>query len=117
MLAAVIFGLAWVVSAILVRLIRAWAEHQAILDHPNERSSQSAPTPHGGGIAIVVITLAGSMFWDDAALRDRGRRRAGHRRRQLDRRPSPSPSYAAPRRANRRRASGGHPLYAACVGA
>lgn len=63
MLAAVIFGLAWVLSAILVRLIRAWAEHQAILDHPNERSSHTAPTPRGGGIAIVLITLAGSAFW------------------------------------------------------
>ena len=63
MLAAVIFGLAWVVSAILVRLIRAWAEHQAILDHPNERSSHTAPTPRGGGIAIVLLTLAGSAFW------------------------------------------------------
>jgi UDP-N-acetylmuramyl pentapeptide phosphotransferase/UDP-N-acetylglucosamine-1-phosphate transferase len=63
MLAAVIFGLAWVLSAILVRLIRAWAEQKAILDHPNERSSHTAPTPRGGGIAIVLITLAGSAFW------------------------------------------------------
>jgi UDP-N-acetylmuramyl pentapeptide phosphotransferase/UDP-N-acetylglucosamine-1-phosphate transferase len=63
MLAAVIFGLAWVVSAILVRLIRAWAEHKAILDHPNERSSHTAPTPRGGGIAIVLVTLGGSALW------------------------------------------------------
>ena|SRR5438876_8961532 len=63
MLAAVIFGLAWVSSAILVRLIRAWAEHKAILDHPNERSSHTAPTPRGGGIAIVLVTLGGSAFW------------------------------------------------------
>src|SRR5947207_6779470 len=63
MLAAVIFGLAWVVSAMLVRLLRAWAEHQAILDHPNERSSHTAPTPRGGGLAIVLITLAGSALW------------------------------------------------------
>src|SRR5437764_1642199 len=63
MLAAVIFGLALLVSAILVRLIRAWAERRAILDHPNERSSHTAPTPHGGGMAIVLVTLGGSAFW------------------------------------------------------
>lgn len=51
------------VSAVLVRLIRAWAEQKAILDHPNERSSHDVPKPHGGGIAIVAITLAGSAWW------------------------------------------------------
>jgi Fuc2NAc and GlcNAc transferase len=63
MLAAVVFGLALLASAILVRLIRTWAEHQAILDHPNERSSHIAPTPRGGGIAIALITLGGSALW------------------------------------------------------
>jgi Fuc2NAc and GlcNAc transferase len=35
---------------------------QGILDHPNERSSHSVPTPRGGGIAIVIsssLAIAG----------------------------------------------------------
>jgi len=63
MRALVIFGLAMLGSAVLVRLIRVWAERKAILDHPNERSSHVVPTARGGGIAIVVITLAGSALW------------------------------------------------------
>ena len=63
MRALVIFGLAWLVSAVLVLLIRDWAERKAILDHPNERSSHEVPKPRGGGIAIVLITLAGSALW------------------------------------------------------
>src|SRR5436190_22244728 len=59
MRALVIFGLAMLASAVLVRLIRA----RAVLDHPNERSSHRVPTPRGGGIAIVLITLGGSAFW------------------------------------------------------
>jgi len=30
-----------------------------LLDHPNERSSHAAPTPRGGGLAIVASFLAG----------------------------------------------------------
>ena len=41
----------------LVFLIRRWARRMAILDIPNERSSHSIPTPRGGGLAIVLITL------------------------------------------------------------
>jgi len=63
MRALVILGLAWLVSAVLVLLIRDWAERKAILDHPNERSSHEVPKPRGGGIAIVLITLAGSALW------------------------------------------------------
>jgi asparagine synthase (glutamine-hydrolysing) len=42
----------------LVFLIRRWASRMAIFDIPNERSSHTTPTPRGGGLAIVVITLA-----------------------------------------------------------
>src|SRR5688572_33119285 len=30
-----------------------------LLDRPNERSSHTTPTPRGGGIAIVLVALAG----------------------------------------------------------
>ncbi len=42
-------GVAW---------MRRWA-HQHLLDIPNERSSHSEPTPRGGGLLIVLVTLAG----------------------------------------------------------
>jgi UDP-N-acetylmuramyl pentapeptide phosphotransferase/UDP-N-acetylglucosamine-1-phosphate transferase len=63
MFAFAVFGIAILVSAALVRLIRAWAERREILDHPNERSSHVTPTPRGGGIAIVLVTLIGSAYW------------------------------------------------------
>jgi len=46
-----------VLSYIGVRGLRGWAERHRILDTPNERSSHSRPTPHGGGLAIVLVTL------------------------------------------------------------
>lgn len=54
-LGLIAFGLAcWGVA-----LLRRWAEKREILDHPNERSSHTNPTPHVGGLAIVVVTLSG----------------------------------------------------------
>jgi UDP-N-acetylmuramyl pentapeptide phosphotransferase/UDP-N-acetylglucosamine-1-phosphate transferase len=46
-------------STVFVEGIRVWAGRRQILDHPGHRSSHSTPTPRGGGIAIVVLTLAG----------------------------------------------------------
>ena len=39
--------------------VRAWATHRRILDHPEERSSHAVPTPTGGGLAIVAVTVLG----------------------------------------------------------
>jgi Fuc2NAc and GlcNAc transferase len=46
-------------SAILTGLVRAYAVRSALLDVPNERSLHGAPTPRGGGVAIVLVTIAG----------------------------------------------------------
>lgn len=43
--------------------LRQWAERWQVLDIPNERSSHMRPTPRGGGLAIVVLTLAGLISW------------------------------------------------------
>ena len=41
------------------RLILAWLLERRYLDHPNERSSHSAPVPRGGGLAVApAIVLA-----------------------------------------------------------
>ena len=37
--------------------IRRLAIRRRIIDHPNERSSHSVPTPRGGGLAIVVLVI------------------------------------------------------------
>ena len=44
----------------LTSSVRRYALHASLLDHPNERSSHTVPTPRGGGIAIVG-TFVGSL--------------------------------------------------------
>lgn len=60
-----VFGLlsAIVVSYLGVGALRNWAERHQLLDTPNKRSSHTEPTPRGGGLAIVVVTLLGVMIW------------------------------------------------------
>ena len=58
----VVSGAAWMCAYGLVAAIRLWAERRQMLDIPNERSSHTRPTPRGGGLAIVVVTLAGSWL-------------------------------------------------------
>ncbi|MGI8527156.1 MAG: glycosyl transferase [Pseudolabrys sp.] len=43
---------AWVATA----AIKPWLEHRATV-HPNSRSSHLVPTPQGGGVAVVLVTL------------------------------------------------------------
>lgn len=42
-----------------VRRFRRWSLRRRLLDVPNERSSHTAPTPRGGGLIIVIVSLAG----------------------------------------------------------
>ncbi|HEU5040585.1 MAG TPA: glycosyltransferase family 4 protein [Gemmatimonadales bacterium] len=44
-------------SWLLTGLVRGYALRRRILDHPGSRSLHAAPTPRGGGLAIVVIVL------------------------------------------------------------
>ena len=41
----------WLLTAACVKLLRA----SDLLDHPNERSNHTVPTPRGGGIAVVAV--------------------------------------------------------------
>jgi UDP-N-acetylmuramyl pentapeptide phosphotransferase/UDP-N-acetylglucosamine-1-phosphate transferase len=54
LVAAVAFVISYAGTGILVRVLRA----RAILAHPTERSSHTAPTPTGGGIAVLAGLLA-----------------------------------------------------------
>jgi len=53
-----LFAAAMLVAYIGVAYMRRWAA-QRMLDIPNERSSHTQPTPRGGGLLIVLVTLAG----------------------------------------------------------
>jgi Fuc2NAc and GlcNAc transferase len=56
LLSAVLVG-----SLIGTWLLRRYALRRNVLDIPNARSSHSVPTPRGGGVAIVVAFLAGTI--------------------------------------------------------
>ncbi len=48
---------AWLLTA----WVRRYALQSSLLDHPNERSSHTRPTPRGGGIGFVLSFLALAM--------------------------------------------------------
>jgi len=50
--------IAFIVTFLAVSGLRRWVGNR-LLDIPNERSSHARPMPRGGGLAIVVVTLAG----------------------------------------------------------
>ena len=49
------------IGLVMAGLLTGWARRYALsselLDHPNDRSSHTTPTPRGGGIAIVASCL------------------------------------------------------------
>jgi UDP-N-acetylmuramyl pentapeptide phosphotransferase/UDP-N-acetylglucosamine-1-phosphate transferase len=52
-------------SWIATRWVTRYLDRREMLDHPNERSSHSSPTPRGGGLAILAIALplVGVIHW------------------------------------------------------
>lgn len=58
LLAVVVFLCSWVITG----LVRRYAIATSLLDVPNARSSHSAPTPRGGGVAIVTSFLAATAI-------------------------------------------------------
>jgi UDP-N-acetylmuramyl pentapeptide phosphotransferase/UDP-N-acetylglucosamine-1-phosphate transferase len=66
------FILLSILSYLGVYWIRRYAERRQILDRPNERSLHTAPTPRGGGLAIVFSILAvGTWFVIQAGVNQR----------------------------------------------
>jgi UDP-N-acetylmuramyl pentapeptide phosphotransferase/UDP-N-acetylglucosamine-1-phosphate transferase len=53
---ALVLTLAAIVSTALILILRPWLARYA-LARPNARSSHVAPTPQGGGIAVIAATL------------------------------------------------------------
>ena len=60
MIAALIAVLSatFVLSVVIVGLVRRYALEKKMLDIPNQRSSHTLPTPRGGGVAIAVSFIA-----------------------------------------------------------
>ncbi len=58
-----LFILLILLSYLSVWIIRRYAERRQLLDHPNERSSHSLPTPRGGGLAIVLIVIGTGLAY------------------------------------------------------
>ncbi|MCC5879163.1 MAG: glycosyltransferase family 4 protein [Idiomarina sp.] len=52
-----------VLSFVLTFLMRRYALRQDILDTPNDRSSHTIPTPRGGGVSIVLVSLLVLFLW------------------------------------------------------
>lgn len=52
------------ISFLFVAWLRGWARKRELLDIPNTRSSHTQPTPRGGGLAIVLVTLVGVMVFN-----------------------------------------------------
>lgn len=51
-------GCAFLVSLVLTMFLKRIAGATGLLDVPNDRSSHTIPTPRGGGVAIVISSLA-----------------------------------------------------------
>ncbi len=52
-----LFLLAGAASWVTVGGVRRYALRRGVLDHPNERSSHTVPTPRGGGLGAVLVLL------------------------------------------------------------
>jgi len=50
--------LLFALSALMTWLSIGYARRRRLIDHPGQRRSHSEPTPRGGGVGIVAITLA-----------------------------------------------------------
>jgi len=53
----IVFAAALVLSAAGIALFRFVSIKNNWLDHPNQRSSHDEPTPRGGGVIIVIVSL------------------------------------------------------------
>lgn len=60
---ALILPLGFAISFAIAWMVR----HAGILDHPNNRSSHTNPTPRSGGLAIVAAVAACSIAWTFAS--------------------------------------------------
>lgn len=54
--------LAVLVAAAATRFLAGFLRKRGVIDKPNARSSHNVPTPRGGGVGIIMGTLAGTLL-------------------------------------------------------
>ncbi len=57
-----LFIILFILSFALTYLVKNYAIKKSLVDIPNDRSSHTAPIPHGGGVAIVVTWFTGLAY-------------------------------------------------------
>lgn len=57
-----IFLIIFIITIAITYLVRIYAIKKSILDIPNARSSHTISTPRGGGLAIVIVWIAGLFY-------------------------------------------------------
>jgi Fuc2NAc and GlcNAc transferase len=62
MLEIAALAVATLLAAVVTGLVRVRALQVGIIDVPNDRSSHAVPVPRGGGVAIVVVVLLGTIL-------------------------------------------------------
>ena len=65
----IIIMITFVVSAILVPIMKKVSIHVNALDYPNERKVHKKPMPRLGGVAIFLAFLVGYMLFDSGSVR------------------------------------------------
>lgn len=69
LLGVLVTPFAFLTSVLAVRAVQRLALRRRILDIPNTRSSHTQPTPRGGGLAIVIVTLLGLLvYWGASSM-------------------------------------------------
>lgn len=63
MIEVIIFAVIFCVSWLGVKLFLRWSLKRQLLDIPNERSSHVNPTPRGGGLVIVIVSLVSYLTY------------------------------------------------------
>lgn len=58
----IVFSVAFLLSYSGIEIFRRWTLKRGVFDIPNERSSHSVPTPRGGGLIIVAVSLIGYII-------------------------------------------------------
>ncbi len=57
-----VYILLFILSFGLTYLVKNYAIKKSLVDIPNDRSSHTVPTPHGGGVAIALTWFAGLIY-------------------------------------------------------
>ena len=55
----VMLVLVYIVTALITGIVRQYAIKHSMIDVPSHRSSHDNPTPRGGGISLVIVSILG----------------------------------------------------------